>query len=265
MPRKVLRSPRLVRREKEKRKRKAILISILLAVLAGGLTYGFLRPEFRITTLEVSGFSRLSEERIRASVEQGLQGVYFGIVPKAHTLLYPQDALRERLLREFPELSGVSFSLRNLSSLRVAVHEREPIAYWCSDTFGCFLMDEVGFVFAEAPLGTEQMYFHIEKVATSSPLGTYAIERERLAKLISFFRQLELLELDPERIRLVGDDELDVMLKAEARILLRESDFDGSIRRLETLLKIADVLPAGPSRLGVTYLDLRYGNKIYFK
>lgn len=265
MPRKVLRSPRLIRRDKERRKRKAILISVLLLLSIGGLSYGFFRPEFRITTIEVSGFSRVPEEHLRASVAQGLQGVYLGVIPRAHALLYPRADLREKLLSEFPALSRVSLSLQSISSLRVAVHERESVVHWCSDTFGCFLMDEVGFVFAEAPSGTERMYFRIEKVATSSPLGTYAIGQERLKKLISFSRQLELQELDPERIRLLGEGELDVVLREGPRILLREGDFDGTIHRLKTILKTADLFPRGAGKLGVSYLDLRYGNKIYFK
>lgn len=265
MSRKVLRSPRLIRREKERRKRKVTLISVLVLLFVGGLLYGFFRPELRIVTIEVSGFSRVPEEHLRASVVQGLQGVYLGVIPRAHTLLYPQADLSEKILSEFPALSRVSLSLRSISSLRVAVHEREPVVLWCSSTFGCFLMDEVGFVFAEAPPGTERMYFRIEEGATSTPLRTYAIGQERLEKLISFSRQLELQELDPERIRLLGEGELDVVLREGTRILLREGDFDGTIRRLKTLLKTADLLPKGPGKLGASYLDLRYGNKIYFK
>lgn len=265
MSRKVLRSPRLVRREKERRKRKAILISVLLLLSVGGLTYGFFRPEFRITVIEVSGFSRVSEEHLRASVVQGLQGAYLGVIPRAHTLLYPRADLTEALLQEFPALSGVSLSLRSVSSLRVAVHEREPVVHWCSDSFGCFLMDSGGFVFAEAPSGTERMYFRIDRAATSSPLGTYAIEKRRLEELISFSRGLELLELDPEKIRLLGEGELDVVLREGTRILLREGDLDRSIRRLQTLLQTEGVLPKVHGKLGVTYLDLRYGNKVYFK
>ena len=168
---KVIRSPRLARQEKKRKQRKAIGISVLGLLSVCGLIYGFFRPELRISTIEVSGFARVPEARIRASVEKGLQGSYLGFIPKTNALLYPRASIKEELLREFPAFSGVSISLRSLAALRVAVHEREAVVHWCSETFGCFLMDETGFVFAEAPAGTDRLYFRLEKSATSSPLG----------------------------------------------------------------------------------------------
>jgi|SRR3989344_2112392 len=262
MPRKVLRSPRSARKERRKTKMRVILYSVLIVAVFGGIAYAFSRPEFRIQKIEVSGTARVTEESIVASVERQISGAYLGFIPKSHTLLYPKSRVRESLLQEFPAFSGISVSLKNLAALRVSVREREPYALWCSET--CYLMDETGFVFGEAEAGTENLYYRFEQQATTTPIGTTVLEQERLLDLMSFLKQLEKMDLHPERIVLGEEQEVEFILQSGVRLLVNEKEYDRSRRNLQALLA-QNILPREGGKLTVTYVDLRYGNKIYFK
>ncbi len=262
---KVLRSPRSARKERRKKSRKILLLSFLFLAAVGGIAYGFSRPEFRITSIEVIGSMRVSEEEIRSTMLEGISGALFGFIPKSHTLLYPKATLKESLLKKFPTFSGVSISLRNLSTLRVFVHEREPQALWCTSEWDCFFIDKTGFVFAPADTGTEQMYYHLEKRATSSPLGTETIEHEKLGALLLFLKKLEDMELNPEKALFKEQDELEIVLRGGARLLLREDGYNLALINLKTLMEQDDLFSKRNGTLSVAYIDLRYGNKIYFK
>ncbi len=265
MSRKVLRSPRLARKEKKRKVHKAILWSSFSVVLLGSVLYGFSRPAFTITHIEVSGASRVPEARIMELVKEGMQGTYLGFISKAHTLLYPKSALTKTLTGSFPELRGVSLSLRNLASLHVAVHEREPKALWCSGVYGCFLVDDTGFAFVVAPEGSDGLFFRLEKSATTSPLAKIVVSKEELATVLSFLTQLEKLGLDPVKMVFTDEHEREVVLREGSRILFVDKDYTRTLASLGALLREGDVLPGTTDALRVSYIDLRYGNKIYFK
>lgn len=263
--RKTLRSPRLARKERKRATKKVMFVAILVVLVLGGILYTFSRSTFRISSVEIVGEARIPRDLIEGMVEGGLSGTYFGVIPKSHALLYPKSAIRETLLDKFSELSSVSLSLRNLSTLRVGVHEREPKALFCAQAYGCFLMDETGFVFAEAPGEAELSYYRLEAAATSTPLRQSLIDPKRLMELLSFLKALEDLDLDPVRATLKERGEVDVALHLGFRLMVRESAYAQSLANLEVLLSEDNVLPRSGKRLDISYIDLRYGNKIYFK
>lgn len=264
----VLRSPRRARKERQQMARKVLLLALLCVAILGVALYGFSRPRFRIETIEVLGAARVAKLRVANAVEQELLGSYLGMIPKSHTLLYPKSAIKDRLLHQFPPFSQVSVSLRNLAALRVVVREREPVALWCARE--CVYIDEEGVAFAVAERDASRAYYRLEGAATEVALGTTLIGKKRLARLILFLRQLETLALAPERVvlRAVGDIEvgdIEVADESGVRLLLREGEYERALSHLQVLLLEDGVLPRSEEALSVTYIDLRYGNKVYFK
>lgn len=261
----IIRSPRLARKARAERTAKAFLLIVLFAFILGGMLYAFSRREFRIEQIEVVGSSRIPEERVVEAVKNELAGAYMGFIPKAHTLLYPRASLEKSLANEFPTFSSVSISLKGLAALHVSVLEREPSALWCAGVYGCFLIDDTGFVFAEAPAGTERLYYHLERDATSSPLGIKTINKEQLARIIYFLTQLEKIEFDPVKAVFEDGHDIEVFLRGGMKIFLIDGDYARALTNLKMLMTQSDVLPGKHGAPDVDYIDLRYGNKIYFK
>ena len=262
---KILRSPRSARKEHRRKSRKILFFSVLFLLATGGIIYTFSRPEFRITSIEVIGSGRVSAERIQKSVREGMSGTIFGFIPKSHTFFFPKDSLSKSLKKEFPIFSSVSLSLQNLAALRVIVHEREPKALWCVSTKECFFVDKTGFVFAPAEGGTEQMYYRFEKEAASSPIGTKVVDPTKFSQMFRFLKDLEQKGLNPERMLLNEHDEVEVTLRGGTRLLLKDGEYDLALSNLETLLGQDGLLSKKGGELSVDYVDLRYGNKIYYK
>jgi cell division septal protein FtsQ len=266
MPRrKKLRSARFVRRERRKKVRKILALSFLLAAVLSAVGYGFSRPSFRLRSIEVIGSSKGEEKLVESAATEILSETYLGFIPKSHTLLYPKSALKESLLKQFPNFSSVTLSLKSLSALRILVHEREPLALWCVSLPECFLLDTAGIVFAEAEAGMEEIYYRLLKSGAEPSLGAEVIEPEKLSDLLLFLKKLEAIGLPPKEVLLKEQNELEAALLSGTRLLLRAGDYDQTLIKLETLLGQDNLFSRDRGELSVAYIDLRYGNKIYFK
>lgn len=265
--RKIPRSPRLARLRQQKILRRT-LCGFCLAAVVGLALYALSRPSFFISEVSVSGNSRVPTEAVSALIRRGLSERFLGILPRSHVLLYPKDALRERLLSEFPLLAGVMLSA-NFNSLSVLLREREPVALWCPED-ECFYMDAEGFAFAAAPSGAERNYkrFSPMLAASGTPavLFTHPIGAPRLREIQGFLRELEQLSLRSSRVRIGESGEVSVELVGGGELRLHDERFDEALTRLSTLLAEPGLIRRGSTgELRVEYIDLRYGNKIYFK
>lgn len=269
---KVLRSPRSLRRLRlAARLRRAAGLFLAAAALAGAF-YLLSRPVFSITGVTVVGDTPVPERELVSTVENELSGQYLFSLPKSHMLLYPRRAIEAALLRRFPILQSADVSLRNLASLQVAVAPRRGAALWCvtarEGSLLCALLDRTGFAFeATAPASYPLFPRITDEEATSSPrIGGQAISEPRLLSLLSLHERLEALGIATQELRLRGN-EVAASLSGGSEVFFRdESDFAPALARLETLLSEKDLVPRnGGDGLRVEYIDLRYGNKIYFK
>ncbi len=129
-------------------------------------------------------------------------------------------------------------------------------------------MDETGFVFGAAS-AKDAALPRLRAPApapASSALGTFALEESRLAALRGLHARLEQLGLPPEELRLSAGEGVEAALQGGARLLFGEAaTYDAALARLATLLGEQNLIPRGGEKLRVDYIDLRYGNKIYFK
>jgi cell division protein FtsQ len=132
------REVRQAERRKRTRARVAIVVvAVVLVVLACVLLQR--STLFTVTTVEVAGAERLTEEEIRAIAD----------VPDDATLLrFPADDVRERLLAQ-PWIAGVSVNRDFPDTMVITVTERTPAAlidlgqqYWIVDADGYVLQEQ---------------------------------------------------------------------------------------------------------------------------
>lgn len=267
MRKKTLRSPKLQRKTRQKKMHKMVLLSTFLFVSLVALVYALFRPEFRIRDIQIDGGEAVPRESIATFLRSGMEGSYLGVIPKKHILFYPKNRLTASTLNAFPTLSNVDISRGGISRVHVSAVSRNPHVSWCEDG-QCFFMDDTGFVFSEATEGSESLYYRFvsEQIATTTPIGSNRLEPEHLSQLFSALVRLETFGLETKELRFKENGEYEVVLRGGARLLLGVHEFDKALNRLETLLGEKGLVPRqGIGGLGIDYIDLRYGNKIYFK
>ncbi len=253
-----LHSPRLARKERRRKTRRLLFFSIFGAGLAIGILYIFNTPRFLLSQVAVNGTDETTTKEVRTLAERSLSGTYLGFISRAHPFFYPKIELVGQVRAAFPQFARVDVSREGLSQLRVEITPRTPVALWCAKG-ACAYLDEESVVFSEAPLGSERLYYQ---------LSGEAIDSKQLKSLLSFFGQLENQGLVPLQANFTETGSVVVTLRSGARLFIQENEgYDTALKRLTVLLRESGLIPrqGTTAELAVDYIDLRYGNKVYFK
>lgn len=264
---KTLHSPRLARKRRRLLARRLLFGAAAAVLLGVALWYGLSRPAFLIADVEVAGAPAATASEISSIAKQELAGAYGFLIPKRSALFYPADAIERGILTHFPQFSAVRVSLKSAGALLLTLAPRQEAALLCSGG-RCFEMDETGFVFAPATAGSEKDALAFSAPAgTSTPLGRFAFDQGLLSPLFSLVEGLRRLGIAAREVRVESREEITVALKGGGRLIVRqESSYASLLARLEALLADPNALPGGTAGLSaVSYIDLRYGNKVYVK
>ncbi len=269
-------SPRVVRRRRKVLVRRvgfglgAILLFVALLGAAARI------PTFIISNIAVSGASTVSALELEAFVAQGLSGNHLFLFPKSHDLFYPKETIETNILRDFPRIVEARFRLESLDRVHLTVKEREPVALYCGEAQAqpqngsCYFLDGEGFIFGKAPdfSGNIFLRFFGGREATSTPMvGSRLLTADEFKRLRVFILSLEdiLEESDmPEAASINDEGDVAILLLSGGKILTtRTQNFVGVQQNLASVLSSDEFQKKNLATL--EYLDLRFGNKIYFK
>lgn len=273
LKRNVLNTPRIQELKKKKRKvfitRALVLLVIFLALIAI-LFYVSRINRLNINEVRVEGNKVIDTDQIQASVQKEIDGKYLWLLPKSNILLYPKGNIRANLGNEFKRLKDIAVSLENGQTLLVSVSERTPEYTWCGDMpvqndekETCYFLDKDGYIFDEAPYFSGEVYF---KFYGKASVGTYFFE-PNFAKLILFKDTVLGMDLKPVVLHVDEGGDIKVFLSRGPQIIFKQ---DADFARVAENLKAAIETEPLLSKLKNTYstleyIDLRFGNKVYFK
>ena len=247
-----------------------VFVVCVLLILLGliGLTYV---PALQIKTVSVSGAQTLSSSTIAAFAGERLRGSYWWVLPKSSIFLYPKRTIAESLMGKYPILASADVHAVDFQSIAVLVVERTPRALWCTSTnsvpsTSCLLMDENGVVYADAPIFSEPVYLAYTGVLTKSTLPKQFLtpqEFQSLSALVDAIAQ----KISDERVESVQVDNVrDVRVRFVSgfTLLFSLDDHGGDV--FERLILALTAEPLTKHKLSkFEYLDLRFGDKLYYK
>jgi len=271
MKRNILNSPRLS--ELKKHRRRAFLGKTLIFLFGFLVVFGFLiyisrLPRLNIDNIIVVGNKVVETEAIKEVAEKELAGDYFFVFPKTNIFLYPKNKLEYALLNEFKRIKDVSFLVEDRKMLRMVVSERTPKYLWCDGIVmspsvpeNCYFMDEGGFIFDEAPYFSGEVYFKF--------YGTASLLEKSFENLISFKKTLEGMGLRPAVLSIQENRDVRIFLSTSTgpEIIFKvDSDFQKVTENLEAALTTEPLQSDFKNKYSsLLYIDLRFGNKVYFK
>jgi cell division septal protein FtsQ len=261
----------------QQRKHFLLGLKILLLILGFVFLVGFISwltslRQVTISSISVSGNSAVATEDIEKVTSEQMKGDYFNIFSKANTFLFSKTAILNAVKNSSYWIKDVSLKRKGLTALSIAVTERTPVAAWCDDKSQddakCYLMDDSGFVFAKAPDFSGNAYIRFYgNFATSTAIGTQYIDKKDFDQILTMIKFLPSLSLEPSGVEMGDNQEYTISLKTGSRILLDTHDpVDKVISNIQTIMSERQFMDS--QKLGfanLEYLDLRFGNKIYYK
>ena len=223
----------------------------------------------------------LSASEIESKSLDFVSGNYYYIFGKSNALLYPKNELQFFLLNQYPRIKDVRISLSDHQTIHIELSEREPIALWCNNTKAeiasstdpnlapsCYFLDKNGFVFSQSPYFSGDAYFkYYGLVPFESPIGSsYLSSSDTFTELSSFVSSVKDLKITPLYIIAQNQHEFTMYIYGGGRIIFDDNvPLTKTADNLQLLLQTANLVPQKDGELLVDYIDLRYGNKLYYK
>ncbi len=265
--------------EEKKQKKKILIIRLSIffcvcAVLFGGAAWASRIQSIQISTVQIRGATVLSTQAITEEVALLLQGKYLWLFPRTNVFLYPRKHIETLLLRKFPRIKEVTLTTPNNRVLQVSIAERDPFALWCDEVSDnvkvsqCYFLDANGFVFDHAPQFSGDAYFkYYGFLPYEAPIGSYYISSTtQFHELTQFVDASKKLGITPLYINAKDADSFELVVFGGGKILFDTKESLGKVaERLSALLKTPNLVPKEGGELLVDYIDLRFGNKMFFK
>jgi len=262
---------RRLRAERKQSQRRRVIKKVALAVIIISIALsGFLglifSKRFQVSTFEVSGSKRVSEEDIRTYVDEWLSQKRFLFFSERLYWFLDSDALVRGMQESFPQLRAVRAQKNFPNRLSIAVEEYEGWGVLChKEPEECFWIDHGGVAFDPAPGFTGVI---VPKVRDERERDVKLGERQlsdALMRLITYFNDRAVSDADLQSIEFViaaRDETIRIKTRAGWEILLLENT---DPERAYKNLRIAIDADIKEKIANLAYIDLRFGNKIFYK
>lgn len=283
-----------LRRKRKQRIRKYVIFFFSIVILIAFVSYISHRPEIRVTKVQLKGGVLVTEEDILKKSTEYMSGSYFWLFPKNTSIWYPKDKLKEYLKQNFKRIDNIEVGLDGFRTLVVTIEERKPFAIWCDSTPNktkneiskistttdnvdevsviseqtCYFIDQNSTIFSEAPYFSGDAYFkYYGEIGTTSPVGSFYISSStEFEEITDFISTIKNFSLHPRYLFSKGGGDYTLVISGGGEIYFdMKKPLKETAKNLESLLRTPSLSTSTNSDLPIQYIDLRYGNKLFYK
>lgn len=250
---------------------KRIGIFFAVVIIIAMLMYVLRLPHWRIQNIQIVGLGELEEQTVQSRVQSLLSGSLLAIIPKNSFFIARTSMVRQLLAKEFPQFESISVASVFPQTLKINVVERNVWAIACNllapaalaTPPRCVFLDRQGFAYENAPFSQGPLLLRIETDADSA-IGTYALDAELISEMHVVEEKLKTFGTDAVEFGYISKipGEFAVATSAGYKLLLRRGDnVDAVFKILKTVLE----KEIGDKAVNLNYIDLRFGNKVFYK
>ncbi|MEK7167943.1 MAG: hypothetical protein AAB791_03000 [Patescibacteria group bacterium] len=236
-----------------------------LKILAGAviiyiLVYSSL---FRVSAIEVSGNELISQEEFINIVKRELKNNYFFVIPQSNFVLLSERKL-EKGIREKYDLSELKIR-RGWKKLKISLKENiSNLLVFNRANQSFYFADQEGRVTQIVPREIAEKFWLKYPILNVNNLDLKEGDDIASSKTVEFILKLDeaivLAGIERNGYELKGDNEVDLVSKKDWRAYFDvNSDVQRSVDNLSLVLK---------EKVGgqkIQYVDLRFGDKVYYK
>lgn len=249
-----------VKKKKSIFKSKLFWILLLSALSAGGLAYLLIFSQvFQVKEINISGNLIISNEQLLKVIEPNIRKQI--IWETKSIFLIDLNKIEQEILKQFPEIENIKLKRRLPELLISEIKERQIFAVIRLPSGKIFSVDKYGIVFEERQRQNDLLIdFSNEKELV---FGENIIDPEKLKAISKIKDSLQKqLDIETEKLLFLGD-RLNVTTSQGFEIYFGfTTDVEDQIFNLEMLgkekLKIEDLQ-------SLEYIDLRFGDKVFYK
>lgn len=240
---------------------------------------------FRIQHADAAG---PDSDGIQIAVMTVLAGSEYYVFPRDSIFLFPETAIRSRILQQYPDISAVAISRASFNSIAIASVPREQSFVWCGTTYtpkqlvnqqaasstqpasaipsSCYSVDGQGVLFAPVAGDTASSSGSLIAYAPLAPasadgslLGSSLTRSNVIPNTLAFIKVLRSLNAAIV-LFVIRDDEVDLYTQGGTRITYVLGREDMAKQLAESAFSSLSLNDSS-----LEYVDLRFDGKVYFK
>ena len=267
---------------KQRRKRRlsfSALFFILFVLLLIGAIFFLRNQKFLLTTVNVSGNVFVESKDIENGIKDYESGKYFWIIPKRNLVLIHTNKLEQYLMKNFPNIKTVSVTRNFPHTVSVYMTERKGVYLWCGNDVSnieknsdrpCDFTDSDGFIFNVAPYFSGTQFFAF--FGGDSGIGKVIIDKTEFQKIIYIKKGIEDLGLHPFAISILPEGEYRLYINDDGTSNNNSPQikFNNKINEERIIENLSSAISSkvfidGSAIKKLSYIDLRFGNKVFYK
>lgn len=244
-----------------------LLLAPLLVLTLYGASFASYLPRFAIERVDVEGAHSLRPKVLEAYVATKLWDGSPEFFSESNIFFYPRTEIEMAVQEFFPRVEQVHLSRASMlgNAVTITIEERKPFARWCQELTVCFAIDRSGVIFAPASTTAAfETSYVFEGVLSGegSPLSQ-AFVPGRFSAVLALLERLGQASFSPKLITITGDQDFSIVLEEGFPLKVTfGADVGTVVKNLELVL--ASEALRGKER-ELEYVDLRFGNRVYYK
>lgn len=285
-----LRPSQLVIKRRRMKIMRFVCAFLLIVLLICSFIFVMRMDFLKIQEISIKGNVSIKTEDLKLSLDQMISGDYLYFLPKNNILIFPKVKILAQLSKNFPRIDTLNVSIEK-NALEVNMTERKPHALWCGASFlqsidPCFFVDSQGFVFSQAPQFDGSSYLKLYGATPSvqdasstedvlpdgnQPVPAWQfISEKEYSDVQNFISNARNLGLELSALELSDSNTYKFQIKNNGLLLASRSvDLAETLENLKAGLS-NDIfwLKNKKNQKNLTqveYIDMRYGNKIFYK
>ncbi|MEK7482255.1 MAG: FtsQ-type POTRA domain-containing protein [Patescibacteria group bacterium] len=244
------------------RKKLFALAIVFGVIILAGFYFLVFSPYFQIKETRIEGAQKISEDILRDFANGALVSKIF-FWPTKSIFTADVQAIEKKCLAQFPAINEINIKKKLPAGLLIKVVERMPVGQLCSSD-KCFIIDSQAIIFEQiSSLST--IAGPIIKLGGDRALvlGEAVLNKEQMAGALGLYKSAtEKYGIELKEIA-VSDKKLTAITNSGWEIYFNtDNDIAKQISNFEA---VVDKLLSPEKRKGLEYIDLRFGDKVYYK
>lgn len=280
------------KKRRQKRIKNILIISAVIFILS--LVIYLTNASFlQIQQINVDEVQYSNRQDIELKIKEQLEGRFMGIFSLSNAIVFSRARISREIKNNFPSIKKVDVDLKGFSTIRVELEEYVSFALWCDipvtpaqtlihdeegnektsvipqvvnsfNNANCFYMNEDGIIFAPAKYDSNTDIIKTFGKIASDPLRQSYSDKKTFKNLIEFSKLLRRLNIISDEIWTTNGEVYAFVTKENVKIYIdSKTDVTNLFDNLDTVIKRDAINQA--QFLNIDYIDLRFGNRVFYK
>lgn len=241
-----------------------LLVGIVLCI--AGIIYVIQMPFIQIANVQIFGNTFVNTEEINLKTEKILNSYTYWIFPNKNIFIFSKKEL-EKKLKENPAITKVIINKDFFNTLIINIEEEEKEMLYCvSETKEeCFYVNGESFIYAKVDeyiIPEQEIIIYSEK--EQKTIKSNILQEDVYKEMVLFVKNIARYDIKIKEIYIKKDDTIEFVSKRGARVIA--SQFDDFEKDFENMVALFEQnILSKEDLMTVEYIDLRFGNKVFYK